>query len=106
MVIFLKIYWRVQYYQSVAFHGVFLHSLIAPLQVVICEIMVGPCLPQGITAILNFQTEREHANWGINSESINDSCRCHNILMVNYPIRLVKVYYILFNMFFMSQVSL
>ncbi|XP_077253658.1 phosphoglucan phosphatase LSF1, chloroplastic isoform X2 [Tasmannia lanceolata] len=41
----------------------------------------------GITAILNFQSESERANWGINSESINNSCRQLNILMVNYPIR-------------------
>lgn len=61
------------------------------------QIYVGSCLQtesdaetlsnMGITAILNFQSESERVNWGINSESINDSCRRHNILMVNYPIR-------------------
>ncbi|XP_038981541.1 LOW QUALITY PROTEIN: phosphoglucan phosphatase LSF1, chloroplastic [Phoenix dactylifera] len=43
--------------------------------------------PKGITAVLNFQSESECANWGINSESINNSCSQYNILMVNYPIR-------------------
>ena len=42
---------------------------------------------QGITAVLNFQSESERINWGINSEAINSSCRENNILMVNYPIR-------------------
>lgn len=46
-------------------------------------------MPQGITAVLNFQSESERANWGINSESINDACCQNNILMVNYPIRYV-----------------
>lgn len=45
--------------------------------------------PQGITAVLNFQSDIERANWGINSASINDFCRQNNILMVNYPIRYV-----------------
>ncbi|MQM13484.1 hypothetical protein Taro_046410 [Colocasia esculenta] len=53
----------------------------------IYELASTICLSQGITAILNFQSESERANWGINSESINDACRRHNILMVNYPIR-------------------
>ncbi|PRQ53941.1 putative protein-tyrosine phosphatase, phosphatase LSF1 [Rosa chinensis] len=41
----------------------------------------------GITAILNFQTGTETQNWGINSNSINESCQKFDILMINYPIR-------------------
>ncbi|XP_043705755.1 phosphoglucan phosphatase LSF1, chloroplastic isoform X2 [Telopea speciosissima] len=41
----------------------------------------------GVTAVLNFQSEIEATNWGINSESINHACRQFNILMINYPIR-------------------
>ncbi|XP_058088999.1 phosphoglucan phosphatase LSF1, chloroplastic isoform X2 [Magnolia sinica] len=48
---------------------------------------LGMRYSKGITAVLNFQSESERANWGINSESINDSCHRSNILMVNYPIR-------------------
>ncbi|PKA66583.1 Phosphoglucan phosphatase LSF1, chloroplastic [Apostasia shenzhenica] len=41
----------------------------------------------GITAVLNFQSESERSNWGINSQAINESSRHSNILMVTYPIR-------------------
>ncbi|XP_068636610.1 phosphoglucan phosphatase LSF1, chloroplastic-like [Aristolochia californica] len=62
------------------------------------QIYVGSCIQKdadvqtlsenlGITAILNFQSETERANWGINSESINEACRQYNILMVNYSVR-------------------
>lgn len=61
------------------------------------QIYVGSCiqsesdvrklLNMGITAVLNFQSESERANWGINSRVINESCCNSNILMVNYPIR-------------------
>ncbi|THG18383.1 hypothetical protein TEA_015458 [Camellia sinensis var. sinensis] len=49
--------------------------------------LVGECLPQGVTAVLNFQSGIEAENWGINSKSINESCQGFNILMINYPIR-------------------
>ncbi|KAG9449955.1 hypothetical protein H6P81_009920 [Aristolochia fimbriata] len=62
------------------------------------QIYVGSCIQKdadvqilseslGITAILNFQSENERANWGINSESIKEACHRYNILMVNYPVR-------------------
>ncbi|XP_031494810.1 phosphoglucan phosphatase LSF1, chloroplastic [Nymphaea colorata] len=41
----------------------------------------------GITAILNFQSQSEMLNWGINSEYVTDACRRLNVLMINYPIR-------------------
>ncbi|XP_006844991.2 phosphoglucan phosphatase LSF1, chloroplastic isoform X1 [Amborella trichopoda] len=41
----------------------------------------------GISAVLNFQSESERANWGIQSEAISDACHKCNILMVNCPIR-------------------
>ncbi|XP_020267921.1 phosphoglucan phosphatase LSF1, chloroplastic isoform X2 [Asparagus officinalis] len=73
------------------------HSLGMQYSKITEQIYVGSCIQtesdvqtlsnMGITAVLNFQSESEHANWGINSESINDSCHHHNILMVNYPIR-------------------
>jgi hypothetical protein len=44
-------------------------------------------LVQGVTAVLNFQSGIEAENWGINSNSINESCQRFNILMINYPIR-------------------
>ena len=47
-------------------------------------------LVQGITAILNFQTGTETQNWGINSNSINESCQKFDILMINYPIRYIN----------------
>ncbi|KAF8390414.1 hypothetical protein HHK36_024940 [Tetracentron sinense] len=50
-------------------------------------ITVREFLYQGVTAVLNFQSASESENWGINSKSINDSCRRFNILMINYPIR-------------------
>ncbi|KAJ0985849.1 hypothetical protein J5N97_004205 [Dioscorea zingiberensis] len=74
------------------------HSLGMQYSKITEQIYVGSCIQTdrdvktlsdvlGITAVLNFQSESERVNWGINSESINDSCRQHNILMVNYPIR-------------------
>ncbi|GJN16426.1 hypothetical protein PR202_gb03413 [Eleusine coracana subsp. coracana] len=48
---------------------------------------LGMQYSKGITAVLNFQSESERINWGINSEAINNSCRENNILMINYPIR-------------------
>ncbi|KAF6165574.1 hypothetical protein GIB67_022745 [Kingdonia uniflora] len=46
----------------------------------------------GITAVINFQTASECANWGIDSESINESCRRSNILMINCPVREADAY--------------
>ncbi|XXG83929.1 hypothetical protein AAC387_Pa10g1567 [Persea americana] len=74
------------------------HSLGMRYSKITEQIYVGSCIQTekdvqtlsnvvGITAILNFQSESERANWGINSKAINDSCRQSNILMVNYPIR-------------------
>ncbi|CAA6671457.1 unnamed protein product [Spirodela intermedia] len=74
------------------------HSLGMQYSKITEQIYIGSCIQTeadvrtlgsvvGITAVLNFQSESERANWGINSESINDACRRHNILMVNYPIR-------------------
>lgn len=74
------------------------HSLGMQYSKITEQIFVGSCIQTekdvqmlsnvvGITAVLNFQSESERANWGINSESINNSCSEHNILMVNYPIR-------------------
>lgn len=74
------------------------HSLGTRYSKITEQIYVGSCIQTekdvetlsnvvGITAVLNFQSESERANWGINSESINDSCRRSNILMVNYPVR-------------------
>eukprot|EP00262_Sarcandra_glabra_P018183 TRINITY_DN6457_c0_g1_i2.p1 TRINITY_DN6457_c0_g1~~TRINITY_DN6457_c0_g1_i2.p1 ORF type:complete len:510 (+),score=69.08 TRINITY_DN6457_c0_g1_i2:104-1633(+) len=74
------------------------HSLGMRYSKITEQIYVGSCIQTdrdvqtlsnavGITAVLNFQSQSERANWGINSESINDSCRHNNILMVNYPIR-------------------
>uniref|UniRef100_A0A0E0EL34 Uncharacterized protein n=1 Tax=Oryza meridionalis TaxID=40149 RepID=A0A0E0EL34_9ORYZ len=74
------------------------HSLGMQYSKITEQIFVGSCLQTerdvkmlsetvGITAVLNFQSESERANWGINSEAINNSCRENNILMVNYPIR-------------------
>nr|CAB3480825.1 unnamed protein product [Digitaria exilis] len=53
---------------------------------------LGMQYSKGITAVLNFQSESERINWGINSEAINNSCRENNILMVNYPIRAAIVW--------------
>ncbi|KAM0938120.1 putative Dual specificity protein phosphatase [Dioscorea sansibarensis] len=74
------------------------HSLGMQYSKITEQIYVGSCIQTdrdvrtlsdvlGITAVLNFQSESECVNWGINSKSINESCRQHNILMVNYPIR-------------------
>ncbi|KAF0898887.1 hypothetical protein E2562_012600 [Oryza meyeriana var. granulata] len=74
------------------------HSLGMQYSKITEQIYVGSCLQTerdvkmlsetvGITAVLNFQSESERTNWGINSEAINNSCRENNILMVNYPIR-------------------
>ncbi|BFG26884.1 hypothetical protein CerSpe_131580 [Prunus speciosa] len=62
------------------------------------QIYVGSCIQTeddvetlsnvaGVTAMLNFQSGTETENWGINSNSINESCQKFNILMINYPIR-------------------
>ncbi|XP_065623683.1 phosphoglucan phosphatase LSF1, chloroplastic-like [Quercus suber] len=62
------------------------------------QIYVGSCIQTeaevetlsnvaGVTAVLNFQSRVEAENWGINSNSINESCQRSNILMINYPIR-------------------
>ncbi|GJN03363.1 hypothetical protein PR202_ga20800 [Eleusine coracana subsp. coracana] len=53
---------------------------------------LGMQYSKGITAVLNFQSESERINWGINSEAINNSCRENNILMINYPIRAAIVW--------------
>ncbi|XP_039855525.1 phosphoglucan phosphatase LSF1, chloroplastic-like isoform X2 [Panicum virgatum] len=74
------------------------HSLGMQFSKITEQIFVGSCIQTerdvkmlsetvGITAVLNFQSESERVNWGINSEAINNSCRENNILMVNYPIR-------------------
>ncbi|KAG8087184.1 hypothetical protein GUJ93_ZPchr0010g8153 [Zizania palustris] len=74
------------------------HSLGMQYSKITEQIFVGSCLQTerdvkmlsetvGITAVLNFQSETERTNWGINSEAINNSCHKNNILMVNYPIR-------------------
>ncbi|KAH6781322.1 hypothetical protein C2S51_006615, partial [Perilla frutescens var. frutescens] len=62
------------------------------------QIYVGSCIQTkedvetlsataGVTAVLNFQSTTEAANWGIDSNLINESCQNSNILMINYPIR-------------------
>ncbi|KAI5020744.1 hypothetical protein ZWY2020_045632 [Hordeum vulgare] len=71
------------------------HSLGMQYSKITEQIYVGSCIQTqkdvkmlsetvGITAVLNFQSESERINWGINSEAINDSCRQNNILMINY----------------------
>ncbi|XP_042499327.1 phosphoglucan phosphatase LSF1, chloroplastic isoform X2 [Macadamia integrifolia] len=74
------------------------HSLGMQYSKITEQIYVGSCIQTvadvetlssvaGVTAVLNFQSEIEATNWGINSESINDACHRFNILMINYPIR-------------------
>ncbi|KAG0455030.1 hypothetical protein HPP92_024322 [Vanilla planifolia] len=73
------------------------HSLGMQYSKITEQIYVGSCMQSGsdvqklsnmgVTAVLNFQSESERSNWGINSQPINDSCHNSNILMVNYPIR-------------------
>ncbi|XP_062010128.1 phosphoglucan phosphatase LSF1, chloroplastic isoform X2 [Rosa rugosa] len=74
------------------------HSLGMRYSKITEQIYVGSCIQTeddvealsnaaGITAILNFQTGTETQNWGINSNSINESCQKFDILMINYPIR-------------------
>ncbi|GAB2284211.1 Phosphoglucan phosphatase lsf1, chloroplastic [Dionaea muscipula] len=41
----------------------------------------------GITAVINFQSETEASNWGIDANLIKESCQKFNILMINYPLR-------------------
>ncbi|KAK8933405.1 hypothetical protein KSP39_PZI015553 [Platanthera zijinensis] len=75
------------------------HSLGMQYSKITEQIYVGSCIQSesdvqklsnmGITAVLNFQSKSEHSNWGIDSQAINESCRNLNILMVNYPIRVV-----------------
>ncbi|KAF3342073.1 phosphoglucan phosphatase LSF1 [Carex littledalei] len=74
------------------------HSLGMQYSKITEQIYVGSCIQRekdvetlandlGITAVLNFQSERERINWGIDSGLINQSCKDNNILMINYPIR-------------------
>ncbi|KAK4488499.1 hypothetical protein RD792_004263, partial [Penstemon davidsonii] len=74
------------------------HSLGMRYSKITEQIYVGSCIQTeedveilsnnaGVTAVLNFQSNIEAANWGINSESINEACQKFNILMINYPIR-------------------
>ena len=59
----------------------------SPFHVFLVNITAFEFLLQGVTAVLNFQSGIEAENWGINSNSINESCQRSNILMINYPIR-------------------
>ncbi|PIN09075.1 hypothetical protein CDL12_18345 [Handroanthus impetiginosus] len=74
------------------------HSLGMRYSKITEQIYVGSCIQTeedvvtlsstaGVTAVLNFQSTTEAANWGINSNAINGSCQKFNILMINYPIR-------------------
>ncbi|CAN6483694.1 unnamed protein product [Victoria cruziana] len=74
------------------------HFLGMQLSKITEQIYIGSCVQTeadvhklsgdlGITAILNFQSQSEMLNWGINSQSITDACRRFNILVINYPIR-------------------
>ncbi|XP_030953953.1 phosphoglucan phosphatase LSF1, chloroplastic isoform X3 [Quercus lobata] len=74
------------------------HSLGMHYSKITEQIYVGSCIQTeaevetlsnvaGVTAVLNFQSGVEAENWGINSNSINESCQRSNILMINYPIR-------------------
>ncbi|GER29488.1 hypothetical protein STAS_05349 [Striga asiatica] len=74
------------------------HSLGMRYSKITEQIYVGSCIQTesdvenlstaaGVTAVLNFQSTIEAANWGIDSNSINESCQKFNILMINYPIR-------------------
>lgn len=85
----LKTFGHLLYFYSDDTCGVFFRNYVQLLQGSIYIIVIRMSVPQGITAVLNFQSESERANWGINSESINDACCQNNILMVNYPIRYV-----------------
>ncbi|KAL3624246.1 Phosphoglucan phosphatase lsf1, chloroplastic [Castilleja foliolosa] len=74
------------------------HSLGMRYSKITEQIYVGSCIQTdedveilsttaGVTAVLNFQSTTEAANWGIDSNSIKESCQKFNILMINYPIR-------------------
>lgn len=73
------------------------HSLGMHYSKITEQIYVGSCIQKGtdvealanvgVTAVLNFQSAIEAENWGINSNSINECCQKHNILMIIYPIR-------------------
>ncbi|KAH6791063.1 hypothetical protein C2S51_006069 [Perilla frutescens var. frutescens] len=74
------------------------HSLGMRYSKITEQIYVGSCIQTkedvetlsataGVTAVLNFQSTAEVANWGIDSNLINESCQNSNILMINYPIR-------------------
>ncbi|XP_051118413.1 phosphoglucan phosphatase LSF1, chloroplastic isoform X2 [Andrographis paniculata] len=74
------------------------HSLGMRYSKITEQIHVGSCIQTeedvetlattvGVTAVLNFQSTVEGANWGIDSNSINESCQKFNILMITYPIR-------------------
>ncbi|KAL6518837.1 Phosphoglucan phosphatase lsf1, chloroplastic [Orobanche hederae] len=74
------------------------HSLGMRYNKITEQIYVGSCIQTeedvktlstaaGVTAILNFQSTIEAANWGIDSNLMNESCQKFNVLMVNNPIR-------------------
>ncbi|KAL2532206.1 Phosphoglucan phosphatase LSF1 [Abeliophyllum distichum] len=74
------------------------HSLGMRYSKITEQIYVGSCIQTeadvetlssivGVTAVLNLQSTTEAANWGIDTNLINDSCQRCNILMINYPIR-------------------
>ncbi|GAB4849198.1 Phosphoglucan phosphatase lsf1, chloroplastic [Ancistrocladus abbreviatus] len=74
------------------------HSLGMQYSKITEQIYVGSCIQTeadvetlsniaGVTAVLNFQSGVEAENWGINANSINESCKKFNILMINYPMR-------------------
>ncbi|XP_057983945.1 phosphoglucan phosphatase LSF1, chloroplastic isoform X2 [Malania oleifera] len=73
------------------------HSLGMRCSKITEQIYVGSCIQKeadvetlsnaGVSAVLNFQSEAEAENWGVNSKSINESCQRFNILMITYYIR-------------------
>ncbi|KAL8475476.1 hypothetical protein ACS0TY_028219 [Phlomoides rotata] len=74
------------------------HSLGMRYSKITEQIYVGSCIQTkedvetlattaGVTAVMNFQSTTEAANWGIDSNLINESCQNFNILMINSPIR-------------------
>ncbi|KAL7140801.1 hypothetical protein ABFS83_08G011300 [Erythranthe nasuta] len=74
------------------------HSLGMRYSKITEQIHVGSCIQTeqdveilsanaGVTAVLNFQSASEAANWEIDSNSINEACQKSNILMISYPIR-------------------
>ncbi|KAL9261296.1 Phosphoglucan phosphatase LSF1, chloroplastic-like protein [Drosera capensis] len=74
------------------------HSLGMRYSKITEQLYVGSCIQTeadverlsnhvGVTAVLNFQSETEANNWGIDANLIKESCQKFNILMINYPIR-------------------